>query len=258
MIQMQTELKALHGFLIIHKPEGITSYDVIRKIKRLMGRTIRIGHAGTLDPLASGLLIVAIGRLATKLLPAFAPLTKCYRATAKLGELTDTLDSEGTIIKQAAVTTRLQELQVAVAALGTAYYQVPPVFAATKYKGKPMYRRAREGDMSYEQLQDIAQTKAKLVTIWSLSITSFTIPFFTLDACVSHGTYIRSLLRDIAQHAGTHATLYALERYAIGTITLDNALSLDSLQDQASIQSHLISPEQLYTRYGISLDCIAG
>lgn len=128
------------GFLLVNKPCGISSYGCIIHVKKILRQKIKIGHAGTLDPFASGLLIIAIGREATRIISTIAVLEKTYVATGKLGELTDTLDHTGKVIKQIDFIPTQQEVAAALASLGSSYQQTPPLYSALKHEGYPLYR----------------------------------------------------------------------------------------------------------------------
>lgn len=241
------------GFLLINKPSGISSYDAIRHIKRIFKKRLRIGHAGTLDPIANGLLIVAIGRPATKELSLFSALPKCYRATAQLGILTDSLDKEGKIISELdASSISRNQIETAIQSLGSSYMQIPPVYAAVKYQGVPLYERARSRIFPLEELQKIAAEKARLVHLYRIALTDFENPLFSIDMCVSSGTYVRSVLNDIAQKVSNYATTQTLTRYAIGNITLENAIQLDKLVTIEDVCAQLLSLADLQERFAIT------
>jgi len=241
---MAPELKT--GFLLINKPTGITSYGCIGYLKRIIRQKIKIGHAGTLDPFASGLLIVAIGRQATRFMSQVMVLEKTYTATAKLGELTDTLDYTGTVISSCdSVLITEKTLLNSLVSFGSSYEQTPPIYSALKHEGDPLYKLVRQKRMSEQELEDIAEKKRKVVQLYQLQLISFDAPFFTIKACVSHGTYIRSLVNDIAVRAESCATTYALERSAIGQFTLEQAIPLAHINNIEDINSKLILVENI-------------
>ncbi len=240
---MIAELKT--GLLLINKPTGITSYGCIGYLKRIIRQKVKIGHAGTLDPFACGLLIVAIGRNATRLMSRIMILEKTYTATAKLGELTDTLDCTGTISDEKDSSHIVQDmLSGAIASFGSSYEQIPPLYSALKHQGDPLYKLVRTGQMSEHDLKVIAENKRRTVQLYEMKLLSFDPPFFTLKARVSHGTYIRSLVNDIAVRAGSCATTYSLERSAIGAFELDKAADLADINTIEDINEHLISVEE--------------
>ena len=235
------EKEKIAGFLLINKPKGISSFAVVRHVKKLLGRRIRVGHTGTLDPFATGLLIIAIDRSATRQSERFITLDKTYIAKAKLGELTDTLDLVGTVLQKEKVESLTQEkLEAALASLGSSYLQIPPIYSALKHEGVPLYILARQKKLSDEELQAITKHKEKEVQLHKLTLLDFSPPFFTLKAQVSHGTYIRVLVNDIAKRAGTVATTYDLERTNIGPFSLDRAIYLQQLNSREDVEKFLI------------------
>lgn len=227
------------GFLLINKPAGISSYGCIAYLKRIIKQKVRIGHAGTLDPFATGLLVVAMGREATRLISQIMVMEKTYIATGKCGELTDTLDYTGSIISTSAYMPTEQEIQDSITSFGSSYVQIPPLYSALKYKGERLYALARHNNMSDDELQAIAASKARTVQLYDLQLLSYDSPQFTIKARVSHGTYIRTLVNDIAVRAGSCATTYQLERTAIGHFNLSQATDLKTITSIEDIE-HLI------------------
>ncbi len=235
---------------MINKPPGITSFGCIRKIKKIIEQKGKIGHAGTLDPFAQGLLIVAISRQATRNIHTFMQADKEYIVKAKLGELSDTLDVTSRIIKTADISgITKQDLVNAIETLGTSYIQTPPIYSALRYKGTRLYEFARKQKLSAESLLAIAQQKQKRVQLYALELLECALPYFTLRAHVSHGTYIRSLINDIAAQCRTFATTYELTRTKIGPIALDQAIDLDTLQTSSDVQHHLISLDAMLKQF---------
>jgi tRNA pseudouridine55 synthase len=241
------------GFLLISKPLAATSFGCIKIVRRALSRALdkksRVGHAGTLDPYATGLLIIAIGRVATRRLDELSGLQKEYVATIKLGEQTDSLDIEGTVIKTCPFEQlRREDIAAAIASFGSAYHQVPPAHSALKHEGQNLYNLVRKKKMPLEQVQEIAVKKAKLVQLHAIDLLSFELPFFKIHARVSHGTYIRSLVRDIAQQAGSCATMVELERSAIGPFRLQEAVSIVDIETIEDVKKHLISVDDFFAR----------
>lgn len=234
---MNTPLKS--GFLLINKPVGMSSYGCIGYIKRIAQQKIRIGHAGTLDPFASGLLIVAIGREATKHLSRCMAMPKTYIATGKCGELTDTLDCTGSIVATTDVIPSEQVLRDSLNSFGSSYEQIPPAYSALKHQGMPLYALARNKILDEQELQRIADAKRRVVQFYDKQFLSYQAPFFTIQVTVSQGTYIRTLINDIAVRAGSYATTHQLERTAIGSFALDRAVSIKSLTSD-NINDHII------------------
>jgi len=222
------QFNSSHGILLVEKQPGVSSYDCIRQIKRAIGPKQKIGHAGTLDPFASGLLIIGIGRPYTKQLGHAMAYPKEYVAQGKLNVLTDTLDPTGQIIKTCDKETITEkQVRAALESFGSSYEQVPPIYSALKYQGHSLYRVARKGKMSSEELQKIINAKKRTVHIYSLTLLNFQFPYFTIKAHVSRGTYIRCLVNDIAVRCNSFATTNALERSAIGPFTLDSSAKCD-------------------------------
>ena len=213
------------GCFSVHKPTGMSSYDVIRKIKQLLGR-VKIGHAGTLDPFASGVLVVAIGRKFTKRLDEFQAMQKQYLFTIQLGKTTSTLDPEGDVEAECDVNTSLtqahieQECQVFVGDI----QQMPPAFSAKKINGKRAYKLAREG-------KEVVLEPSK-VTIHSLDILAYDSALKQISCRItcSKGTYVRSLSRDIAKALGTVGYTLDLVREAVGKFEVSTAVRLDDLE----------------------------
>ena len=235
------------GFLLINKPCGISSYGCIGHIKRILKQKIKIGHAGTLDPFASGLLVVAIGREATRLVSQVMVMEKTYVATGKCGELTDTLDLTGIVVATSAIIPTEQDIQKAIASFGSSYEQTPPLYSALKHQGDRLYDLVRRGTVSANDLQAVAETKKRTVQFYEFSLISYQAPFFTIKARVSHGTYVRTLINDIAVRAGSCATTHALERTAIGHFDVAQAVTLNNLNTIEDI-NRLIIPVSSITQ----------
>ncbi|MBC2779190.1 tRNA pseudouridine(55) synthase TruB [Parasphingopyxis marina] len=227
---------ALHGWLVIDKPVGIGSTPCVAAVKRALreGRyaKAKVGHGGTLDPLASGVLPIAIGE-ATKLAGRMLDSDKIYAFTIRFGEETETLDAEGDVTETSENRPTLAEIETALPSFTGAIDQVPPKYSALKIDGRPAYARARAGeDVTIETRQ---------VTIHHLAIESPPKPGIglneiTLAAHVSKGTYIRSLARDIARALDTRGTVTMLHRIKAGPFTLEGAISLDKLAEIAKEQ----------------------
>lgn len=238
----------ISGFLLVNKPIGISSYACIGRIKFLLRqdpsspKKVKIGHAGTLDPFASGLLIIAISREATRLLSQCMAMKKTYIATGKCGELTDTLDCTGVIIETSSIIPTEQELHNALDSFGSSYEQTPPIYSALKHEGSPLYALARTNKLDDEQLHAIAGAKRRTIQLYDKQFLSYDPPYFTIQATVSQGTYIRTLINDIAIRAGSCATTHKLTRTAIGPFTLDQALDLSSIQNIDELTQFIISP----------------
>lgn len=235
---MNTPVKT--GFLLINKPCGISSYGCIAYIKKILQQKVKIGHAGTLDPFASGLLIVAIGREATRIISTISALQKTYVATGKLGELTDTLDLKGTVVRNIDFIPTKDGIQAALASFGTSYEQVPPLYSALKHEGYSLYKLIRQENVPLTDLEVVAEQKRRTVHFYNLELISFESPFFTITCTVSQGTYIRSLVNDIAIRAGSCATTYALKRTAIGNFLLSQAANLEQLNTVEDLNKRIL------------------
>lgn len=218
------------GFLLIDKPAGMTSHDVVDAVRRVTGER-RVGHAGTLDPFATGLLIIGVGRAATARLGEFLGLDKTYEATIALGATSTTDDPEG-IITPLLLKEKLEEqtIKLAIQSFVGKIEQVPPAYAAIKIQGKKMYELARAGK--------VVEAKPRTVTISSFEligpigpITNGPILFRVKIHC-SSGTYIRALARDLGAKLGVGGYLTQLRRTAIGSHEVKNAVTLDQLQRQ--------------------------
>lgn len=214
----------MNGILIVDKPQGMSSHAVIGRVRRLFGLR-KVGHAGTLDPLATGVLVVALGQ-ATRILQFLMEEEKTYRASLLLGTTTDTQDAEGRVLATQA-TGHLSREQVEAACLsmvGT-YDQVPPMYSALKKDGVPLYKLARKG-------VEVARA-ARAVTIFSLELLSVAPPAVTFETRCSKGTYVRTLCHDIGEKLGCGAHLTALRRVQSGPFCDTDAVSLDQLEETA-------------------------
>jgi len=207
--------------LLIDKPAGISSFGVVAKIRGKMraefGHKIKVGHTGTLDPFATGLLIILTGKM-TKKSNDFLKLDKVYEATMRLGYISTTGDPEGEITKNGDFVPDFEMVQAETQKFVGKITQIPPKFSAIKIDGKRAYKLAREG-------KDF-EIPAREVTIYSLEILDYTYPNLTIRCHVSSGTYIRTLAEDFGRALGTGAYLTALRRIEIGKYSIKNALKL--------------------------------
>lgn len=220
--------------LPLDKPEGPTSHDVVAMARKALGIR-KVGHTGTLDPFASGLLLLCIGK-ATRLAEYFTGLAKSYDAVARLGITTDTEDRDGepgeerpgwADLKHDAVVTAMQAFKGDID-------QVPPQFSAKKVDGVAMHRRARRGEHV-----DLA---ARQITVHELELRSLDLPFMEFRVCCSTGTYVRSLARDIGEALGVGAHLTGLRRTSIGSHTLEQAITPSQLEDPEVVSRAALSP----------------
>ena len=218
----------LHGWIILDKPVGLGSTTVVSAVKRILRQAgepkTKVGHGGTLDPLASGVLPIALGE-ATKLCGRMLDATKAYDFTIKFGEETDTLDTEGQIVATSDVRPTPKQIEAVLPRFTGVIDQVPPTYSALKIEGKPAYARARAGEQ--------VELQSRKVTIIDLRAVEATTDSLTLSATVSKGTYIRSLARDIAHALGTVGHVTYLRRTRAGPFGIQQAISLDFLEEAA-------------------------
>ncbi|MBI2436320.1 MAG: tRNA pseudouridine(55) synthase TruB [Candidatus Magasanikbacteria bacterium] len=227
------------GYILIDKPAGWTSHDIVAYIRKLLKRSdpslpkrFRVGHAGTLDPFATGLLIVGIGREATRQIDIFKDLDKTYIATIELGARSDTYDSEGIIIMTPDShnqTPNFEEVKTILNNFIGKQIQIPPMYSAKKVGGKKLYELAREG-------KEI-ERKAHKIKIYTIKILEYMFPKLKIEIQCSTGTYIRSLAHDIGQKLGIGAYCTELCRTKIGKYSLDLAkkpkdIDLDTIETQ--------------------------
>lgn len=206
----------INGILLVDKKKGITSYDVIRGIKKEYPKGTRIGHTGTLDPFATGLLIILIGRQATKLMNRFHEVKKRYLVEAKFGFETDTQDITGRIISKTndgIVPTKEDIKSTIENNFSGSIKQIPPKYSAKKIKGKKAYELAREGKEF--------ELKPREIEIFEFKILDYEYPDIKFEILCSTGTYIRTLVRDLARVLGTYATATELRRTDIGSFSVE-------------------------------------
>jgi tRNA pseudouridine55 synthase len=237
------EYKNLNGILVVDKPIDLTSYQTIDRIKKTLNPK-KIGHVGTLDPLATGLLLVCLNG-ATKLAYFLQDLEKEYEGTMKLGEETDTQDAYGKIISKCAfVQKSKKEIEDAFFEFKGTIWQIPPMFSAIKKNGIPLYRLARRGEE--------VKREPRKIEIYKIEIKNIDIPYITFNVVCSKGTYIRSLVYDIGKKLGCGAHLTALKRLRSGNFTIEDALSLNriiKLAKEKNLENFIIPPEKAITLY---------
>ncbi len=212
------------GFLLIDKPKGKTSHDVIDELRKIT-KIKKIGHSGTLDPIATGLLILGIGREATKKLSQFQKLDKEYWARIRLGAISDTFDVQGKImeIKVNEIPTK-EKVEKVLRSFEGEILQTPPPYSAKKIKGVKLYELARKGIL--------VAPKPKKVKIYKIELLKFKWPYLEIKINCSSGTYIRSLANDIGKKLGCGALVEELKRTKIGEFSLDKAVSLSEISPQ--------------------------
>ncbi len=208
------------GYLLVNKAPGVTSFDVLSPIKKAFG-TGRVGHSGTLDKFAEGLLIVLVGRF-TRLVPWFTGCDKTYRGVIEFGEETDTLDPEGKVIAKAEPPSQAALLNALPGFLGS-QRQLPPMFSSVHINGKRAHELAREGV--------VIDLPSRPIEIYSLDLLEYKNSKAIIQVHCSKGTYIRSLARDIALKLDSRAHLSALERLKVGSFSITEAFKLDREKD---------------------------
>lgn len=222
------------GVLPVDKPPGPTSHDVVRAARRATG-VRRIGHTGTLDPFASGLLLLCVGQ-ATRLAEYLTGLEKRYEATARLGAATDSGDADGRVVATSAAWSALtpEAVEAALAGLCGEILQVPPALSAKKVGGTPAHRRVRRGE-------EVA-LEPQAVTVHELDLVELALPDLRLRVRCSSGTYVRALARDLGAALGVGAHLTALRRTAVGSFTLRGAVTAEALADGEAVARALLPP----------------
>lgn len=229
----------MEGIIVIDKPVGITSFDVIRVLRRNL-KERRIGHTGTLDPLATGILVICVGK-ATKLAQDIEGYEKEYVADLELGFKTDTYDIEGKVLdKVDKFEISNENFRKTLETFKGDIKQIPPMYSAIKVDGKKLYELAREG-VEIER-------KARDVSITNLEVLSFDGQKASIDCTVSKGTYIRSLIYDLGEKLGTFATMTGLRRTRVGEESLDRSFTLEMIEEMVSNNdfSFLISVEKYF------------
>jgi len=218
-------MKKIEGFLNINKEKGLTSHDVVQRIRRIL-KIKRVGHTGTLDPDADGVMLVCIGRAARTSL-FINDLNKEYKAVMTLGSSTNTQDASGDTVETAPVPdlTR-QEIEQALDSFLGETEQIPPMFSAIKKNGIPLYVLAREGKTS--------SRSPRKINIYANKLISISLPFVTFKVTCSSGTYIRTLCEDLGKKLGTVAHLHELTRTAVGKFSIEQSLSLSELESKVT------------------------
>ncbi|MEY7999630.1 tRNA pseudouridine(55) synthase TruB [Clostridium sp. Mt-5] len=228
----------MNGILNINKPTGITSFDVVRKIKSL-SKNKKVGHAGTLDPIASGVLPVCIGG-ATKFVDYIMKNEKVYLADMKLGVTTDTYDREGTVIDTSDFNLSEMDIKSAILSFQGEIEQMPPMYSAIKIKGKRLYDLARQGI-------EVEREKRK-ITIYSIDIVDIELPHLVFKVRCSKGTYIRSLCHDIGNKLNCGAIMWNLKRTSTGNFDILDSIDLKDLSIE-NISQHIAPVEKALEQY---------
>lgn len=214
------------GLLLVDKPSGITSHDAVDRVRRALG-VRKVGHAGTLDPMASGLLVMGVGR-ATRLLRFLGDLEKEYEGTGRLGVETDTLDAEGEVVRTSPVEASREDLRAVMAQLEGEVLQTPPAYSAVKVGGERLYRSARRGEA--------VEAAPRRVRVDGFEPVRYEAPDFDFRVVCSTGTYVRSLVADVGNRLGCGAHLTRLVRTRIGPYLLGEAVLAEEARDPLPIE----------------------
>jgi len=214
-------MSELNGILLIDKPSGWTSHDVVAKLRGIL-HTRKIGHAGTLDPLATGLLVILVGN-ACKASQYLMSQGKIYEGAFRLGRVTNTQDSDGEILEENPVPADISEekIRAAMHAMLGDQYQTPPMFSAVKINGQPLYKLARKGQET--------KREPRFIRISAFDLLSANLPEVQFRVECTKGTYVRTLAHDLGRNLGTGASLTALRRIASGDHNVKDAITLDAL-----------------------------
>lgn len=232
----------MDGILNIYKEAGWTSHDVVAKLRGIL-KTRKIGHTGTLDPDAVGVLPVCIGR-ATKACDMLTDRSKVYEAVLRLGITTDTEDMSGKILSENEVQATVKEIEEAVQSFLGDYEQIPPMYSAIKVNGKKLYELAREGK--------VIERKPRPITIYQLDILEIDLPKIRLRISCSKGTYIRSLCRDIGEKLGCGGCMEQLIRTRVGEFKLEETLPLEQVENltkAGEIEEKIKPVDELFSEY---------
>ena len=229
----------INGIIVVNKEVGFTSFDVVAKLRGILKQK-KIGHTGTLDPDATGVLPVCLGS-ATKLCDMLTDKKKEYIAEFVLGKTTDTQDISGTVLKITDVICGEQEVNEAVMSFVGEYDQIPPMYSALKVNGKRLYELAREGKE--------VERKSRPVTFYEIEILSVELPYVKIRVVCSKGTYIRTLCHDIGQKLGCGATMTFLQRTMSGQFQLEEAMTLseiENLQKEERLMPHVTPVDSVF------------
>ena len=232
------EIGALDGALLVDKPAGWTSHDVVAKIRNQF-RIPKVGHCGTLDPGATGLLIIVLGR-GTKLSEKLMSSDKVYEGEAKFGEVTDSYDADGQIVATHPVPPlTVEQLSNEAGKFAGDLMQLPPMVSAVKMQGVPLYKLARQGVE--------VERKERLIHIYSYRFTAYAEPIGTFRVACTKGTYVRSLVHDLGQRLGCGAHLRSLRRVDAGKFSVNEATPLENILrwSQAELEKHVVPFFQL-------------
>jgi tRNA pseudouridine55 synthase len=235
-------VKELEGVLLVDKPTDHTSHDVVARLRGKLHMK-RVGHAGTLDPMATGLLVILLGK-ATRLSQYLMSVDKEYEGTIEFGKVTDTQDAEGQVMETRPVPAlSAADVDAAIRGFSGDQYQTPPMYSAIKIAGVPLYKMARRGEA--------VEREPRFIRVMSWEVTRFALPQFDFRLRCTKGTYVRTLAHDLGQKLGCGACLSALRRTASGALRVEQALTLDAIEqlslpeiERRLIPAHAAAPAQ--------------
>ncbi|RXM58649.1 tRNA pseudouridine(55) synthase TruB [Clostridium tetani] len=229
----------MNGVINVYKPQNITSFDVVRIIKKI-SRIKKVGHTGTLDPMATGVLPICLGG-STKIVDFIMNEHKEYRAKLKLGLITDTYDREGKVLKEEDASKILEEEVVnCINSFKGEIIQIPPMYSAIKIKGERLYNLARKGIE--------VEREGRKINIYNIEVLKVNLPYVEFKVNCSKGTYIRSLCYDIGNKLGMGATMWELERTKTGNFSIENSINLEDINEE-NIQEFIIPAEKALSKY---------
>ncbi|MBP5266163.1 MAG: tRNA pseudouridine(55) synthase TruB, partial [Lachnospiraceae bacterium] len=230
------------GIIIIDKEKGFTSFDVIAKLRGIL-KTKKLGHTGTLDPDATGVLPVCIGK-ATKVCDLLTDRSKTYETVLLLGQATDTQDISGTILHKANVEVTEDEVKNVIASMVGKQLQTPPMYSAKKVDGRKLYELAREGVEVHRE--------PSAIEVFSIDILWMELPRVAMRISCSKGTYIRTICNDIGEKLGCFGCMEALRRTRVGEFDLEGAFSLEEVEEmmrEGTVEDHIYSIDTLFHEY---------
>lgn len=231
----------ISGILNIKKEAGFTSHDVVAKLRGIVHQK-KIGHTGTLDPDATGVLPVCLGK-ATKLCDIIGDWDKTYETVLLLGKETDTEDTSGQVFKESEVTVTEEEIREIILSFQGSYDQIPPMYSAKKVNGKKLYELARQGI--------VIERKPCPVTLSSIVIKKIDLPYVTFEVTCSKGTYIRSLCRDIGEKAGCGGCMAGLVRTRVSSFKIEDGFTLsevETMRDAGTLLEHIVPVDEVFLR----------
>jgi len=242
ILRIRLVLKMINGMINIYKEAGFTSHDVVAKLRGILKQK-KIGHTGTLDPQAVGVLPVCLGN-ATKLCDLLTDKDKEYEAVLRLGVVTDTQDMTGEILRECDVTVKEEEVVEAVLSFIGDYNQIPPMYSALKVNGQKLYDLARQGIE--------VERQARPVTIHNIEIKEVNLPCIRFSVECSKGTYIRTLCHDIGEKLGCGGAMESLKRTRVGSFVAEEAITLtevEKLRDEGMVDEHVLKVEDVFATY---------